>query len=405
MNNDNNRITHKLTVRCVYHEQDENKVIGKTITLKDDMTFGRATSEVTPDISVPENISEVSARQGVFMFCDNTYSFIPLSDTIRPTLINGEIARPGHAYSLSNGDIISIPGDEKKDRHVDIHCKYYCGMNDNLHVMIKDRKVRENGCEKYLLKDIDFEIKKGELVLFLGGSGAGKTTLMNAIMGYEKANGVILYDGRNLYEYFEDMKYSIGYVPQQDLVRMGDTVENTLYDAARMRLKKGSRQYYASKVANALSTMNLTRERKTPVGKLSGGQRKRLSIAIEYIGEPSLFFLDEPDSGLDGEMATDLMLTLKQIAEEGKTVIVISHSPNRVAELFDKVIVLAKSKIDNCGRLAFCGSVDEAKDFFNIQTREELNLESVVGKVNSDNRNSHESADYYINRFRERRRR
>lgn len=150
--------------------------------------------------------------------------------------------------------------------------------------------------------------------------------------------------------------------------------------------------------------MNLLNEINTPVGKLNGGQRKRLSIAIEYIGEPSLFFLDEPDSGLDGEMAIELMKTLKEIANEGKTVIVISHSPNRVAHLFDRILVLAKSGTDNCGRLAFSGSGDDAKNLFALRTREELDLESIVSKVNAEGNNAGESADYYIRKFNERRR-
>ena len=99
------------------------------------------------------------------------------------------------------------------------------------------------------------------------------------------------------------------------------------------------------------------------VEKLSGGQKKRASIAMEFISNPSLFILDEPDSGLDGVMARELMEQLRAIANQGKIVIVITHTPDRVIDLFDDVIVLAKDK-NRTGRLAFFGPIEEARAFF-----------------------------------------
>ena len=115
---------------------------------------------------------------------------------------------------------------------------------------------------------------------------------------------------------------------------------------------------------------------------------------MEYIADPSLFFLDEPDSGLDGIMARTLMENLRTIADEGKIVMVISHGPDRAAELFDKVIVLAKSAKDNCGHLAFFGTPEQAREFFDTPT-----LEGVVRRINRPDEGGDGLSDYYIEKY------
>ncbi len=262
-----------------------------------------------------------------------------------------------------------------------------------LSIQIEERNVWQRAKKKTLLRDINLEIPAGSLVLILGGSGAGKTTFMNAVMGYEQAEGEICYAGTDIYQEYEQMKYEIGYVPQQDLVRMNDTVFDTLQNAARMRLPVMKKAQYLARVEETLHLLGLERLRDSLVGKLSGGQRKRLSIAIEYIGNPSLFFLDEPDSGLDGTMARQLMENLRDIANEGKICLVISHSPDRAFELFDRVIVLAKSS-DEEGRLVFYGSPHEALEFFEVDC-----LEKIVSRINYPEEGGEGLADYFIERF------
>lgn len=104
--------------------------------------------------------------------------------------------------------------------------------------------------------------------------------------------------------------------------------------------------------------------------------------------------MDEPDSGLDGIMAKSLMQNLREIADEGRIVMVISHAPDRASELFDKVIVLAKSIKDNCGHLAFFGTVDEAFEFFNVNT-----LEDVVKRINRQDEGGEDLSDFYIEKY------
>lgn len=265
----------------------------------------------------------------------------------------------------------------------------------NLVINIAQRSVWQRFKKLTLLKDINLTVNNGEMVLILGGSGAGKTTFMNAVMGYEKADGVILHGGTDIYTEYERMKYEIGFVPQQDLLRGSDTVYDTLQNAARMKLPKEIPPYERQqRIEEVLELLGLQRERDSLVVKLSGGQRKRLSIAVEFIADPSLFFLDEPDSGLDGIMARSLMQNLRTIADRGKIVMVITHGPDRAAELFDKVIVLAKSVQDNCGHLAFYGTVPEAYRFFETDT-----LEGVVRRINRPDEGGDGLSDYYINQF------
>jgi ABC-type multidrug transport system ATPase subunit len=145
------------------------------------------------------------------------------------------------------------------------------------------------------------------------------------------------------------------------------------------------------RVELVLELLGLQREQNSLASKLSGGQRKRLSIAVEYISNPSLFFLDEPDSGLDGIMARSLNENLRDIADSGKIVMVITHSPDRIADLYDKVIVLAKSTEDNCGHLAFFGSIPDAFLFFDADS-----LEGVVKRINRPDEGGDGKSDFYI---------
>nr|MCR5099792.1 ABC transporter ATP-binding protein [Butyrivibrio sp.] len=247
-------------------------------------------------------------------------------------------------------------------------------VNSGLTINIESRTVYQSFKKYDLLKDIHLTIPRGHLVLLLGGSGAGKTTFLNAVTGYEKANACIELNGQNVYKEYDKMKYDIGFVPQQDLMRVTDTVELTLEDSASMRLStKTKSKAREIKVDELLEAFGLEPVKGNLVQKLSGGQKKRLSIAMEIISNPSLFILDEPDSGLDGVVARKLFEQLRKIADQNKIVIVITHTPDRVIDLFDDVIVLAKDA-NRTGRLAYYGPIKESYEFFGKNSMEEILL-------------------------------
>lgn len=244
--------------------------------------------------------------------------------------------------------------------------------DQGLTVNIKERSVWEFFRKKMLLRDIHMTIPKGHMVLLLGGSGAGKTTFLNAITGYEKANAQIMLNGEDMYKNFKHMQHEIGFVPQMETVRAKDTLFNTLMDTARLRMPSNVHFEERKKhIADVMDTFGLTPAKNTMVEKMSGGQKKRLSISMEYLSGPSLFILDEPDSGLDGVMAKNLFARLREIADLGRIVIVITHTPDRVVDFFDDVIVLAKDST-RTGRLAYYGSIAEAREFFGCNTMEEI---------------------------------
>ena len=269
-------------------------------------------------------------------------------------------------------------------------------MDQGLTVNLEERTATEFFKKKYLLRDIHMYIRPGHMVLLLGGSGAGKTTYINAVNGYEKAKAEVVLNGRNMYKEYKDMQYDIGFVPQQDLMRGSDSVFRTLADAASLRLPatftKADRE---ARVNEVMDIFGLTPVKNNLVVKLSGGQRKRLSIAMEFLSNPSLFILDEPDSGLDGVMARELFEQLRQIADQGKIIIVITHTPDRVIDLFDDVIVLAKDA-KRTGRLAWFGPIEEAREFFGKEKMEEI-----VKSVNREEEGGEGRADEFIMKFAE----
>ncbi len=269
-------------------------------------------------------------------------------------------------------------------------------MGDGLTINLEERTVLDFFRKKYLLRDIHMRIQPGHMVLLLGGSGAGKTTFLNAVNGYEKAKAKVQLNGSDVYANYKKMQYEIGFVPQQELIRGKDTVLHTLLDESLLRLPTDiSGADRKQRVEQVMEIFGLTPVKNSLIEKLSGGQKKRISIAMEFISNPSLFILDEPDSGLDGVMARDLMEQLRKIADQGKIVIVITHTPDRVVDLFDDVIVLAKDG-SRTGRLAFFGPVEQAKAFFGKEK-----MEQIVMSINRKEEGGEGLADAFIAKYAE----
>ena len=215
--------------------------------------------------------------------------------------------------------------------------------------------------ELNLLKNIGLMIKPMEFVALVGMSGAGKTTLLNAISGYWPASdGQVLINGVNLYEYYDFFRNDIGYVPQKDIVHAELTPATALEYVARLRLPPDTTAAErAALVDEVLANLDLTERRDVPISNLSGGQLKRVSIGVELLTKPRLFFLDEPTSGLDPGTEYEMMKLLRRLADQGRTVMLVTHATKNVM-LCDKVIFLARG-----GHLAFFGAPEKALDYFN----------------------------------------
>lgn len=231
----------------------------------------------------------------------------------------------------------------------------------------KEVKNRAGGGKIRLLDGVSLSIQPNEFIGLLGPSGAGKSTFMDALNGMRPASsGNVLINNLNLYEHLDSLKQSIGYVPQDDIIHRELTVYRTLYYVAKLRLSRDvSKKEIDEIISEVLDVTGLSERKNVPINQLSGGQRKRVSIAVELITKPSVIFLDEPTSGLDPATEEKIMKLFRQIAESGRTVILTTHAMENV-RLFDKIVVLMR------GKLAFYGTPDEALKHLNAASFKEL---------------------------------
>jgi ABC-type multidrug transport system ATPase subunit/pSer/pThr/pTyr-binding forkhead associated (FHA) protein len=233
--------------------------------------------------------------------------------------------------------------------------------------LCREVKDRQGGGRITLLDAVSLSIQPNEFVGLLGPSGSGKSTLIDALNGVRPARGGnVLINNLDLYRHFDSLKQSIGYVPQDDVIHRELTVYRTLYYTARLRLSRDvSRAEINQTINEILDVTGLSERRHVPVNQLSGGQRKRVSIAVELITKPSVIFLDEPTSGLDPATEEKIMKLFRQIAESGRTVIMTTHAMENV-RLFDKVVLLMR------GKLVFYGTPSEALKYFDAKSFKEL---------------------------------
>jgi ABC-type multidrug transport system ATPase subunit len=215
--------------------------------------------------------------------------------------------------------------------------------------------------KKTILDKVSLGIGANEFVAIIGGSGAGKTTLMTAMSGFDTdVTGEVLCNGINLRENFQTLKNVIGFVPQQDIIYENLTLKKMLYYTAKLKMPEDtSKAEINARIKDVLEMVELQDHMDTYIRRLSGGQKKRASIAVELLANPGLFFLDEPTSGLDPGTEEHLMLTLSRLSkEQEKTVVMVTHTTNNL-HLCDKVIIMGYG-----GKLCYCGAPSGIKDFF-----------------------------------------
>ncbi|WP_231913803.1 ABC transporter ATP-binding protein/permease [Rhodococcus sp. LB1] len=218
-----------------------------------------------------------------------------------------------------------------------------------------------------ILQELSLSVEPGELVAIAGGSGAGKSTLLEILAGLQPPSaGEVRHDG-----VVRGARVSadsrIGYVPQDDIIHLEMPLRRTLRYAARLRLPAGTSAAEADRIVEeTMQDLDLADRAEVPVRALSGGQRKRASIAVELLTRPHLFFLDEPTSGLDPSTAADVMRLLRRLSRRGVTVVLTTHEPAGI-DRCDRVVFLARD-----GHLAFTGSPTEARRYFGVEDLAEV---------------------------------
>jgi ABC transport system ATP-binding/permease protein len=215
---------------------------------------------------------------------------------------------------------------------------------------------------KAILNNVNLTIMPREFVALVGGSGAGKSTLMDALNGFRRAsNGVVMVNGEDLYQNYDIYRADLGYVPQYDILHTDLTVRRALTYSAMLRLPPDTKsEEIAARVEQALTDVQMERQIDQKISSLSGGQRKRVSIAAELLSEPSLFFLDEPTSGLDPGLDKHMMNTLNQLSDNGRTIVLTTHATNNINNNCNLVAFMA------FGRLVYYGPPRDAPAFFGV---------------------------------------
>ena len=273
------------------------------------------------------------------------------------TFVNGQRI---NQHPLNAGDIIQI-GPFKLVYQPNRLDQYDQRRGMRIDVRDLTHTVTAGGQQKMILDSVSLSIEAREFVAIVGGSGAGKSTLMRAISGYVRASGgQVLVNGDDLYQHFDAYRALMGYVPQDDILHQTLQVDRALDYAARLRLSADSdATERRQRVERALGDVEMLPHRAKQVDALSGGQRKRVSIAAELLADPSLFFLDEPTSGLDPGLEKKMMHTLRHLADGGRTVVLVTHATENIA-LCDHVVFMAS------GRMVFFGPPADALSFFGV---------------------------------------
>ncbi|SHH48218.1 FHA domain-containing protein [Streptomyces sp. 3214.6] len=273
------------------------------------------------------------------------------------TYLNG---LPVSSAPIGPGDIVGIGhsafclvGDELQE-YVD---------TGEISLDVQDLTVAVDRGRKVLLDHVSFPVGEKCLLAVVGPSGAGKSTLLGALTGQRPAgHGTVVYDGRDLYRDYAELRQRIGLVPQDDILHAQLTVRSALLYAAELRFPQDTaRAERRERVEEVIRELGLEQRADQPVHSLSGGQRKRVSVALELLTKPSLLFLDEPTSGLDPGMDRSVMHMLRGLADDGRTVIVVTHSVLSL-DVCDRLLVLAPG-----GKVAYYGPPEDALAFFGFE--------------------------------------
>ncbi|WP_205868913.1 ATP-binding cassette domain-containing protein, partial [Mycolicibacter senuensis] len=310
------------------------------------LTIGRATDN---DIVISDVLA---SRHHAMLIPTPLGTEIRDSRSINGTFVNG--VRIGSAI-LTEGDLVTI-GNVDLEFHGGSLVRRTETATGSGGLEVRDVCFDVEG-GKRLLNNISLTARPGTLTAIIGGSGAGKTTLARLIAGYTRpSSGSVLFEGHNIHADYASLRSRVGMVPQDDVVHRQLTVNQALGYAAELRLPPDSSQADRDQaVAEVLEELEMTKHADTRVDKLSGGQRKRASVALELLTGPSLLLLDEPTSGLDPALDRQVMLMLRGLADAGRVVLVVTHSVAYL-DVCDQILLLAPG-----GKTAFIGPPDQVE--------------------------------------------
>ena len=271
------------------------------------------------------------------------------------TFVNGQ---PVSSQLLTEQDIVSIG--RSTFRLKDGELRQFVD-DGNITFAAQDLVVKVGG-GKVLLDRVTFPIPEKCLLGVIGPSGAGKSTLLGALTGMRPADtGTMLYDNRDLYQNYNELRYRIGLVPQESVLHTQLTARRALQYSAELRFPADTKAAERDgRVDEVMGELGLTKHANTRADRLSGGQLKRVNVAQELLTKPSLLFLDEPTSGLDPGLDKSVMEQMRDLAHDGRTVIVVTHSVANL-DTCDRLLVLVPG-----GRMAFYGPPGEGLSYFGL---------------------------------------
>ncbi|OBJ49399.1 FHA domain-containing protein [Mycobacterium sp. 1423905.2] len=311
------------------------------------VTIGRA-----PDNHVVLNDLLVSRRHALLRRSNDRWELVD-NHSANGTYVNGNRISRG---VIGRNDIVGI-GHQllhlSGDRLVE-----YIDTGDVSYQATDLRVVTKQG--RVLLSGVSFVLPQRSLLAVVGPSGAGKSTLLGALTGFQPAgSGTVRYDDRDLYDNYAELRHRIGFVPQDDILHTPLTVRRALKYAARLRFPQDvSAAERNQRIEEVLDELGLATQADQRIDSLSGGQRKRTSVALELLTKPSLLFLDEPTSGLDPGYEKSVMQTLRTLADDGRSVVVVTHNIAHL-NMCDRLLILAPG-----GRLAYFGPPQQALRYF-----------------------------------------
>ncbi len=331
------------------------------------MAIGPAQMDMTSDITIgrdpasklPLSGAMVSWKHAVLVVGPQGHTLHDLNST-NGTFVNGR--RIFAPHFLRENDEIQIGPYKLVYEHSGVQ-QYASTGGVRLDGIKVTREVGHGDSIKQILKSISISIYPREFIALVGTSGAGKSTFMKALSAVDRAQyGQVLLNGDNLYEQFDLYRTMIGYVPQDDILHRDLRVGDALRYSARLRLPPDTTNAeIEQRIDRVLEEVEMVAQKNQVITSLSGGQRKRVSIASELLAEPRLFFLDEPTSGLDPGLEKKMMYTLRRLADAGRTVVLVTHATANITQC-DHVCFLSQ------GRMTYYGPPSETFDFYGVTT-------------------------------------